>query len=350
MLSQLNFMELEPKLASCAAFLTRCLNQNGWLDEDLSLLAEERNQPLRRMERALGVIQSLEPAGIGARSLSECLCLQLKRQMPVDQLALRIAAEQLESLAKKQYTLIARALGVSQEDVRRAAGVIRSLEPRPGAAFAPDEQVHFIRPDITVTAFPDHFELASNEHFLPSLSISPYYSRLLKESDEEEVIVYLSEKVRQARWTIRAIEQRRSTLLACSQCIVERQEDFFRKGPGHLAPLSMADVARQIGVHESTVSRAVRDKYLQCSMGVFPMRHFFNRKLGEGETVSSPDVAKALLKRLIAQEDKYKPLSDQKLCERMVAQGCALSRRAVAKYRYELGIPGMPGRKARKAG
>ena len=146
---------------------------------------------------------------------------------------------------------------------------------------------------------------------------------------------------------VKAIEQRRSTLMACAECILEFQESFFRKGPGHLVPLSLADVAERIGVHESTVSRAVKEKYIQCSMGVYPLSYFFSRSLGPaaGDEAASPDAAKALLKKLIAGEDKKKPLSDQKLCELMSAQGCSLSRRTVAKYREELGIPGTAGRR-----
>ena len=157
---------------------------------------------------------------------------------------------------------------------------------------------------------------------------------------------YLTGKVKQAKWMVHAIEQRRSTLMSCAGCILELQEAFFRQGPGHLVPMSLADVAGRIGVHESTVSRAVKDKYIQCSMGVYPLSYFFSRSLGtSSEDAASPDAAKALLKKLIAGEDKKKPLSDQKLCEMMIAQGCPLSRRTVAKYRDELHIPSTTGRK-----
>ena len=346
-LSQLQAMGLEPRLAFCAKFLAGCFDNNGWISEDISLLANECGQPIKQMEQALRVVQSLEPAGIGAGNLSECLCIQLRRHMPVDSLALSIATDHLESLARNRYGLIARTLGTDQENVRRAAAVIRSLEPRPGAAFAAKEHVGYITPDIIVTTFPDHFELIFNEHSYPTLNISSYYTRLLKQSDEEIVKNYLTEKVQQAKWMIRAIEQRRSTLMSCAECILELQSDFFRKGPGHLAPMSLADVARRVGVHESTVSRAVRDKYLQCSMGIYPLSYFFVRRLNaavEGSQ-SSPDAAKALLKKLIDQEDKRKPLSDQKLCEQMAGQGCIISRRTVAKYRNELNIPDTTARK-----
>ncbi len=345
-LSQLRVLELDPQVMTCAEFLVESLNQNGWLDEPLSAIARSLGRPEEELEEALSVVQSLEPAGVGARDLSECLRLQLVRRSPVDQLAVEIAEHHLDALSKSRYGLIARELNAGQEQVRRSCDLIRSLNPRPGTGFAARENLTYINPDIIVVSFPDHFELLTNDYYFPTLNISGYYSRLLKESDEAEVKDYLTGKVRQAKWMVRAIEQRRSTLMACAQCILELQEAFFRKGPGHLVPMSLADVASRIGVHESTVSRAARDKYIQCSMGVYPLSYFFSRSLGgEGADAASPDAAKALLKKLIGEEDKRRPLSDQKLCQLMEDRGCTLSRRTVAKYRDELHIPSTTGRK-----
>ena len=275
---------------------------------------------------------------------------QSKRKKTVDAVAASLILEgYLDALSKSRYGLIARELKAGQEEVRAACELIRSLNPRPGTGFAARENLTYINPDIIVVSFPDHFELLTNDYYFPTLNISGYYTRLLQESDDEQVKEYLTGKVRQAKWMVKAIEQRRSTLMACAQCILELQEDFFRHGPGHLVPLSLADVAGHIGVHESTVSRAVKEKYIQCSMGVYPLSYFFSRSLGaaasSGEEASSPDAAKALLKKLIAEEDKRRPLSDQKLCEQMAAQGCAISRRTVAKYRDELHIPSTAGRR-----
>ena len=348
-LSQLRVLELDPQVMEAGVFLVESLNQNGWLDEPLEDLAADCGQPLTVMERALSAIQSLEPAGVGARNLAECLKLQLVRRTPVDQLAVRIVEDYLDALSKSRYGLIARELKVSTEEVRASCDRIRALNPRPGTGFAARENLTYINPDIIVVSFPDHFELLSNDYYFPTLHISGYYSRLMKESDDAQVKDYLTDKMRQAKWMVKAIEQRRSTLMACAECILERQEAFFRKGPGHLVPLSLADVAGRIGVHESTVSRAVKDKYIQCSMGVYPLSYFFSRSLGThsagGEETASPDAAKALLKKLIAGEDRKKPLSDQKLCQLMTEQGCPLSRRTVAKYRDELHIPSTAGRK-----
>ena len=272
---------------------------------------------------------------------------QLLRRHEGDTLALQIVDHWLDALSKNRYNLIARALEVSQEEVRTACELIRSLNPRPGTGFASRENLTYITPDVIVVSFPDHFELLTNDYFFPTLNISSYYCRLLKESDDAEVKDYLTGKVRQAKWVVRSIDQRRSTLMECAKCILELQEPFFRKGPGHLIPLSLADVAGRLGVHESTVSRSVKDKYIQCSMGVYPLSYFFSRSLGDraGGGSSSPDFAKAMIKRLIAAEDKRKPLSDQKLCALMAQEGCELSRRTVAKYRDELNIPSTTGRR-----
>ena len=221
------------------------------------------------------------------------------------------------------------------------------MNPQPGTGFAARENLTYINPDIFVVSFHDHFELLTNDYFFPKLHLSGYYKDLMGETEDQEVKEYLTDKVRQAKWVVRSIEQRRSTLMSCAECILDTQEAFFRKGPGHLVPMGLADVAAKLGVHESTVSRAIKDKYIQCSQGVYPLSYFFSRSLGpaQGEAGATPDAAKALLKKLVAEEDKKKPLSDQKLCLLMAEQGCQLSRRTVAKYRDELGIPSTTGRK-----
>ena len=351
-LSQLEVMDLEPELLPVGRFLVESLNQNGWLDESVEDLAEELGKPVEEVEKALAAVQSLEPAGVGDRNLSECLVLQLQRRHEDSELAIRIARDYLDPLSKSRYGLIAKSLGVCQEEVRTACDLIRTLNPRPGGGFAARENLVYINPDLFVVNFPDHFELLTNDYFFPDLNISGYYCRMLKSTEDNEVKDYLMGKVRQAKWVVHSIEQRRSTLLRCAECILELQEEFFRRGPGHLKPMCLADIAQKVGVHESTVSRTVRDKYLQCASGVYPLSYFFSRSLGAPaarpgteENTSSPDFAKALLKKLIGGEDKHKPLSDQKLCERMAREGCELSRRTVAKYRDELGIPSTTGRK-----
>lgn len=345
---QLRPLHLDLPMLEAAAFLVESLDGNGWLDESVSALAAELGCPEGRMERALRVVQGLEPAGIAARDLRECLLLQLRRESERDELAIRITENYLEALARSHYGLIGRELEADGEAVRRACDHIRRLDPRPGAAFRTGSAPAYIVPDIMVSVGPERIEVTANDRFFPTLQISGYYTRMMREEqDDEKLQNYLTDKVRQAKWVVRSIEQRRSTLLACAQCIVQLQEAFFRRGAGFLAPMTLADVSQRLEVHESTVSRAVKDKYLQCSFGVFPLNYFFSRGLsadrpGDG---ASPEAAKVLLKKLVAGENKRSPLSDQKLCQLMEEQGCRLSRRTVAKYRDELGIPSTTGRR-----
>ncbi len=351
LLSQLSAKKLPPHLEAVARFLIESLNENGYLDEDLTELTAALGCPENLAEEALRLVQSLEPAGVGARDLSECICLQLERKGMKDSLAERIAKDHLEALSKSRYGSIAKQLGADPCEVREACDMIRSLCPKPGSGFSARENPIYITPDIIVVSFSDHFELLTNDYYFPSLSISGYYKSLMKDSSDHEVRDYLTDKIRQAKWVMRSIEQRRSTLMGCAQCILELQESFFRHGPGHLIPMTLADVAKRLNIHESTVSRAVKDKYIQCSMGVYPLNYFFSRGLGcsgaagRGDGAASPDAAKALIKKLIAGEDKKKPLSDQKITELMEREGVAISRRTVAKYRDELGIPGTTARK-----
>ncbi|MEG1684145.1 MAG: RNA polymerase factor sigma-54 [Oscillospiraceae bacterium] len=348
--AQLPQLDLPPEELCAAEFLVESLGENGWLDEELSALAASFGCTELCMAHALTAVQSLEPAGVAARNLSECLRLQLLRQDGEQTLALEIVDHYLEALAKSRYGLIAKELQATPDAVRDACALIKTLNPRPSTGFAAREPLTYITPDVFVIPIDDHFELLTNDYFSPTLRMSAYYQSLAKDTEDTAVRDYLSEKMRQAKWVIRSIEQRRSTLLGCAQCILERQEAFFRKGAGHLLPMSLADIAGKLEVHESTVSRAMRDKYLQCSMGVYPLSYFFSRSLGAPDTAgeeggASPDAAKALLRRLIAAEDPRKPLSDQKLCTLMAAESCLLSRRTVAKYRDELNIPSTTGRK-----
>lgn len=346
--SQLGGLTLERDLRQACSYLIESLDSNGWLDENLEDLAVQLGCSPALMEQALHVVQSLEPAGVAARSLSECLVLQLKRRGGDNALALAIAKDYLDPLSKNRYHHIAKSLNASCDETRAACEQIRSLNPRPGTGFSARENLIYINPDIFVVNFSDHFEILTNDYFFPCLNINNYYCKMLRESGDSEVREYLTGKVRQAKWVVHSIEQRRSTLMKCAETLLQLQHDFFRYGHGHLHPLTLTDVAGRIGVHESTVSRAIKDKYLQCSSGVYPLSYFFSRSLGSttgDEDSFSPDFAKVLLKKLVADEDKKKPLSDQKLCQIMAERGCILSRRTVAKYRDELHIPCTTGRK-----
>ncbi|SMC56360.1 RNA polymerase factor sigma-54 [Papillibacter cinnamivorans] len=347
-LSQLRLMDLPPDIGGAANYIVESLDGSGYLDEDVPAIAKRLGIPEETTARALRLVQSLDPAGIGAHSLQECLLLQLDRREGDYSLARAIIREHLDSVGKNRFGLIAKQLNVSAEQVHAACALIKGLNPRPGAGFSARENLIYINPDIFVVNFPDHFELLINDYFFPTLNISSYYRSLLKETEEDEVKEYLSGKVRQAKWVVKSIEQRRSTLLRCAECILDIQKSFFRLGPGHLVPMSLADIASRLSLHESTICRAVKDKYIQCSSGVYPLSYFFSRALSNTSGCSSalsPDHAKARIKKLIEEENKKKPLSDRKLSELLLQDGLEISRRTVAKYRDELGIPSTAGRK-----
>ena len=297
------------------------------------------------IKNALMAVQMMEPAGVGASGLAECLMLQLDRLKGDYSLEKEIVNNHLDEMGKNHYNVIALKTGVPQKEVRRACDELRKLNPRPGAGFDNGEAPEYIQPDIIVTGASGNLETVLVERAAPNIYLSSHYCRLLKESDEPEVREYLSGKIRQAKWLVQSVEQRKNTVIRCAQVIVDIQQAFFRHG-GKLLPMTLKDVASRVDVHESTVSRAVRGKYLQCAYGVLPLGKFFSRNLGKenGASLTQADV-KELLRRLIERENKLRPLSDARLCELLANEKIGLSRRTVAKYRFELGIPPATGRR-----
>lgn len=341
---QLYPMELEQSTANAVRYLASCLDERGYLSAPLRELAESSRIPLPQLEQALEILRGLEPAGVGAETLSQCLELQLRR-IRVEGPALDIVRFHLELLAKRHYAAIAAKLNISVEEVKAAEAVIRELDPRPGAVFERAEQIPYILPDIFVEEEGGHYIARSRKPPRPPFQINEYYRKLLLQSSDRQVREYLKEKLQQAKGVLYAVEQRESTVLRCAQAIVDAQTDFFRLGPQALSPMRMADVAEALALHESTVSRAVREKYMQCSQGVYPMSYFFSRSAAAKKAGPAGTAARLLLKQLIDQEDHNAPLSDQKLAGLLEQAGCPISRRTVAKYRSEMNIPDQSGRR-----
>ncbi len=336
------------KLAQALSYLTECLDENGWLPASLEELAAESGLSLALLERALSQIQNVEPWGVGARDLRECLLIQLFHRPNTDDIAAKIVRDHLPELAKNQYNSIAKALRISQERVRKAVEQIRSLNPRPGNGFACSEPTTYIVPDMIAEWNGNSFDILLSRSSLPQLNISNYYVQLRKESSDPEVTAYLDSKVRQAKWVIAAVDQRKETMLRCMQAIMTLQPEYFRHAQGALRPMTLADVAAKLGVHESTVSRTIRGKYIQCPDGVVPLAFFFSRPAFQSSTTGdavSVENIKRRLRTLLLQEDPHKPYSDQKLAELLEKSDCSISRRTVAKYRSELGFPPATGRK-----
>lgn len=314
-----------------------CLDDNGYLDAPDDEICEKAGCTPEMLEQAVQMVQGFEPAGVCARSLGECLSLQLA---PEDTLARRLAMECLEEIAKNSHRAqLAKRLGATVEEVDTAIARIRRLNPKPGSMYGIHTVPAYITPDVVVTAFENQYHVMLCEFTYPEIRLSQSYLRMAKETDDKEVVSYIGNKVNQINWIKKCIESRNETLLAVAKAIVKKQEYFFRYGPQYLNILRMRDIAEIVGLHESTVSRAVRDKYLQCAHGIYPLRHFFVKGVegGEDNAVSSHNI-KWELKRLIAEEDPAKPLSDQQITDLLAGQGMELSRRTVAKYREEMGI------------
>lgn len=341
---QLGRLKPEEDARRLVEYLIRCLDDDGYLRIPLEELSRQGGIPLARLEEALALLKTLEPAGVGAADLSQCLELQLARIGEAGP-ALAIVRDHLDLLARRRYRAIASRLGIAVDQVEEALRTIRELDPRPGSVFQRAEQVHYPQPDLVVEEREGCLTVRSARGERPPFRVSQYYRKLMSQSEEKEVRGYLAEKLRQAENVLWAAQQREGTLLRCARVIVERQSGFFRSGPEGLAPLRMAEVAQALDLHESTVSRAVREKYIQCPQGLLPLSYFFSRPAG-GEDGTSAAAAKNLLLRLIGGEDREKPLSDEGLRKAMAREGCAISRRTVAKYREELGIPAAAGRRA----
>lgn len=342
---QIRFQDMDPGMRVAVDAVLTGLDANGYLEESPRELSRRSGQPEGVVERAVALIQGLEPAGVGARSLAQCLELQLRRRGE-EGLALTIVRAHLEDVARSRYHKIAQQTGASRAAVQRACGLIRTLCPKPGAPFAPPERLGALLPDLMVREERGELVVSINQAQGPLLQVSSFYRRLLAESDDGQVREYLTNKMRQADWVVKGIEQRRATLLKCGRSIAAVQEEFFRKGPDHLKPMTMSGLAAELGVHPSTVSRTVREKYLQCSYGVFPLGYFFSRALAgpEGEEATAQQ-AKAAIHALIQGEDKRHPLSDQKLCDLLARRELNLARRTVAKYREAMGIAPAAGRR-----
>ncbi len=310
------------------------LDDAGYLRTPLASLGPSDEQPLWR--EALFLVQSLDPPGVGARTLSECLCLQLRARGEAG-LPCAIAAGFLPEMGKRMYGAIAARLGVSEPQVRAACDVIRSLSPAPGARFAPPEEAGYLVPDLLVRRHGGALFAEFNRSRQPAASLSPFYSRLVRETADPAARQYLLQKQQQAKWTLACIAQREATVLRCANEILKRQRAFFT-ADGPLAAMTMEDISAALGIHVSTVSRALHGKTIQTPHGVRELGALLPAALGASGGVSA-DHARRWIAQLIAQEDAAAPLTDQKLSELLTARGIPASRRTVAKYRQALHIP-----------
>ena len=362
LLHQALTLRLSPEDAAALRFLIGSLNDDGYLEDSLAQLAatltdaddelEQMQELVHRLTLALKLLQSLEPAGVGARHLAECLTLQLKSRQaeralpPPEQAriatALRICArhDAVELLARRDIRKLAQLVGESEDAVRAATALIGRLDPKPGRRFV-DVERQVIVPDVIVSAVggaaQPRFRVALNPEVMPRLRVHELYASALRGSDRHPA---LAERLQEARWFIRNIQQRFDTILRVASAIVERQRGFFLHGELAMRPMIQRELADELGVHESTISRVTTAKYMATPRGTFELKYFFGSALGtESGTSASSTAVRALIKQFIEAEDAARPLSDAGIAELLKAQGIDCARRTVAKYREALRIP-----------
>jgi RNA polymerase sigma-54 factor len=350
LLEQLAMLDVTDRVEAAARAIIGSLDDDGFFVGDCAEVAAITGVTPADAERALVVVQQLDPPGVGARTVREALHIQADAIGVSTPLLSAIIDEHLDDVAASHYRKIARALKVDEDAVRDAIETLRTLNPRPAGAFSPGQAPGYVVPDVTLRRFDDEWLVIPNNEAVPVLRVNPRYRSMLRTGakTDDETRKYLKDKIRQAESFMRNVDRRRDTVSRIAQIILEVQRDFFEDGRGDLRPLRLEDVAVEIGVHLSTVSRGVTGKYMATPYGMFELKHFFS---GGYRTATGMDVAattvKQRLKDLLLAEDTGHPLSDQRLADLLRADGIDVARRTVAKYREEMGIEPSWARKRR---
>jgi RNA polymerase sigma-54 factor len=352
---QIQSLRIDPPVKGLVVYLAGCLDERGYLPESLEDLATEIHSELKiskataltQLKTALTELQKLDPAGIGAHSLAECLCLQIQRQMQFDtehsdklQLALNLAQNHLSKIAQKDWSKLRQIFKQSEVNIMEAVAHIRTLQHNPGEHFDTNVE-QWISPDVFIKLnAKGKWVVHSNQAIKPRLTLNQEYSRILKENNAKKNNLALHQKMLEARWLIKNIEQREETILKVAEAIVERQQNFFHQGNIAMKPLVLREIAAAIGMHESTISRVTNNKYLACPAGIFEFKYFFSAQLSseKGQAVSATAV-QSLIKQIILDETPKKPISDNQITNLLASQGFVVARRTVAKYRELLRIP-----------
>ncbi len=339
LLQQAELAELAPQTAEAMRHIVGSLDERGYLTQTPPDIALQTQLPLESVQEAIKILKTFDPPGIGAQSLQECLLAQLAAKDRSDEVAARILRHYYDLLTRRRIPELARKLGASADEVHVAIEEIGKLDPAPGRRFA-DDNNHVVVPDVTVEKDGDEWKIHLNSDYIPRLRISGTYRDLIAKGtlskDERD---YLRERIRSGKFLIDSIEQRQRTIERITREIIKAQTAFFEEGVAHLKPLTMTQIADVVGVHETTVSRAIANKYIKTPHGVFDFKYFFTTgyQSDSGANVSNTSV-KEMLADLINLEDRSAPLSDQELVSKLQAKGITIARRTVAKYREELGI------------
>ncbi|MEW5913131.1 MAG: RNA polymerase factor sigma-54 [Thermodesulfobacteriota bacterium] len=338
LLWQLSLSGLSEAELRVGEVIIEALNSDGYLPQSLEEIAQTAGAEPAQVEKVLKKVQQLDPLGVAARDLRECLLIQATELYPAEDLVHEIIENHLGDLEKRRYQVISKKLGVSLDEVAEALDLIRTLEPKPGRSIS-DEAPQYITPDIYVYKIDGEYVIQLNDDGLPRLRVNNFYKEALADGGDARAKEYVQGKLRSALWLIRSIHQRQRTIYKVTESIVKFQREFFDKGIAYLKPLVLRDVAEDVGMHESTISRVTTNKYVHTPQGVFELKYFFNSGINrfDGQAMAS-EAVKERIRRIIAEENPARPLSDQAIADILKKEDIDIARRTVAKYREMLSI------------
>lgn len=328
-------------------YIIENIDERGYLEINDEEISQDLKISIALAEHCVKIIQSLEPSGIGARDLKECLKIQINKKGIKDKNIFEIIDNYLELLAENKYNNIAKILSIDVKKAQEYGDVIKSLHPRPSIGFFTGEEVKYITPDAYIKKIDNEYFIIMNDDMLPKLTINTIYKEIIRDENDKDAVDYVKEKLNSAMFLIKSIQHRKSTIYKVLEKILEVQRDYFDYGDEYLKPMTLKEIAEELSVHESTISRAIRDKYIYTNKGTIRIKDLFTTAISSntsGEDVSVKIIKKAI-KDIIDKEDKQKPLSDQVICDLINKEDMNISRRTVAKYREELGIKSSKGRK-----
>lgn len=321
-------------------YLIEIINEDGFIVDDIREIANDLKIPFQLANSALEVIKELHPFGIGAKDFRECLIIQLKKKNCYDINLEKIINNHIELLAENKLKELAKILKVTVEKIQYYSNIIKSLEPKPSRGFYTGEEVGYIIPEAYVKKIGEDYYIVMNDSMLPRLNVNLYYQRIIKDNSDQEATGFIKDKVNNAMSLIKGIEQRRHTIYRILELIIKYQKDYFDKGEAFLKPMNLNDIATELNLHESTISRAIKDKYVSTPCGTLKLKKLFTNGIsnGIGEQDISTNKIKKSIEQMIKGEDRHKPLSDQDICDLLNKDNLNISRRTVAKYREELGF------------
>jgi RNA polymerase sigma-54 factor len=321
-------------------YLIDCIDEDGFITEDIREISEKIKQPYEMVNYALKIIQDLQPWGIGASDFKECLIIQLKKRNILDKNIYEIIINYLELLADNKLRELAKILGITVETVQKYVSLIKTLEPKPARGFYTGEVTGYIIPEAFIKKLGKEYYILMNDNMLPRLNVNSYYCNIIKEENNAEAVYFIKDKVSSAVSLIKGIEQRRNTIYRIIEKIIEYQKEYFDKGEAYLKPMSLKMLSENLNLHESTISRAVKDKYISTPTGTVRIKELFTNGLKQNENNEeiSTNLIRIEIEKIIQAEDKHKPLSDRDISELISKANHTISRRTIAKYREELGI------------